>query len=154
VLFQNFIGSIVFSLLLILFIFLKIRVILNRIKEIREAKYRLANNIKQKKKKKNRISLGRLLLANILYVACLIFFMFMGSQYLIDYYTKDYQSHTGVVQNIKYKSNYRGASSWIVKIQGREEPFELSNKQQKIIKEGEIQTIIYAKRTGMILKVR
>lgn len=150
---QNFFVGLVFSLLLMLLVFLKTKAILNRIKETQEAKYRLENNIKQKKKKKNRTSLGRLILVNVLYVACLIFFMFKDSQYLMDYYIKDYQSDTGVVQNIKYKSKYRVGSSWIVKLQGRGEPFELSNEQKKIIKEGEVHTIIYAKRTGMILKV-
>lgn len=145
-LFENLVVGIIISLLLMFFVFLSTKSIVVRIKENRDVKYRL--------KKKNRVSFRRLIFIDFMWITCLIVSLWKDSQYWMDYHVKDYQSISGVVQSITYKSSYRSTSSWIVKIQGREKAFNLSKKQQKLINENEVHTIIYAKRTGMILVVQ
>lgn len=154
VLLKNLIVSVVIDILIILIVIYNTRLIVDRINNWREAKYRFTNNIKQKKRKRHKISLRVLISREILLVVFLIFFMFKTGEYWNDYRIKDYKSVTGVVQSVTYKSNYRSSGSWKVRIQGREDHFDLSKKQVVLVKEGEIHTIIYARRTGMILEVQ
>lgn len=153
-LFENLVVGIIISLILMCFVFLSTNTIVTRIKENRDVKYRLKNNIKQKKRKKNRVDFRKLVFINIMWITCLIFSLWNNSQYWMDYHVKDYLNVSGVVESITYKGNYRSVGSWIVKIQGQEKTFDLSKKQRELISENEVHTIIYAKRTGMILVVQ
>jgi len=151
---QNLIATIVISLLLMAITFYKIKPVVVKNYKWCLVKYRSVNNRRQNNKNRQKVSSKPLRFWDFLLVTFLIFFIFKTSQYCLDYYIKDYQSATGVVKSITYKSESRGRSSWIVKIQGEEQTFDLSSKQKSLISIGEIHTIIYAKRTGMILEVR